>query len=79
MLHAFFIKLAQHRSHPLVAPARCEDERLVCVGKLQHEGLTQLQLLKCILLFVAPLPRCILLHELIVGMGNESEVHHEFR
>ena len=63
VLHALFSELAQHRSHSLVTPIRGEDERPVCVGKLQHGGLTQLQLelLKCLYLFVLPLPNWILL------------------
>ena len=50
MLHAFFIKLTQHRSHPLVALVRCEDKRLVYVWQLQHGRLAkvQLELLKCL-------------------------------
>ena len=79
MLHAFFIKLAQHRSHSLVAPVRSEDEGLVCVGKLQHGGLTQLQLelLKRLYLFVLPLPHCILLQQLVEGMDDVIEMEYE--
>ena len=82
MLNAFFIlhlHSAQYRSHPLEALVRCEDERLVCVGKLQHRGLTQLQLefLKCLHLFVVPLPQCIHLEQLVEGVGNGTEMQHE--
>ena len=79
MLHAFFRKLAQHRSHSLVAPVRSEDEGLVCVGKLQHGGLTklQLELLECLHLFAPPLPYCILLQQLVEGMGDGTKIKYE--
>ena len=62
-----------------MAPVRGEDEGLVCVGKLQHRGLTQLQLElpKRLHLFVPPLPHCILLQQLVEGMGDGIEMEYE--
>ena len=79
MLHSFFIKLTHHRSYPLVALVRCEDEWFVCVWQQQHGRLAQLQLelLEYLLLFVAPPPLCILFQQLVEGVGNGIEMQHE--
>ena len=79
VLHAFFIKLTQHRSHPLLALVRREDEWLVGVGQLQHGGLAQLQLefLKGLHLFIVPPPYCLLLQQLVEGVGDGIEMLNE--
>ena len=79
MLHAFFIKLVENRSHPIVAPVRSEDKRLVFVWQLQHGRLTELQLefLKCLLLFVVPLPHYILHQQLVERMGDSTKMEYE--
>ena len=37
----------------------------------------QLKFLECLLLFVVPLSHCILLQQLVEGVGNGAEMQHE--